>query len=101
MSKDKKVTLQIEGMDCSHCATSISRTIEKRGLKDVNVNFATGEGSFVMPEGVSLENVITDIRKLGYKVTDEAPEAALPPAKGLSSIEKKFLFCLLFTVPLL
>ncbi|HEY6163044.1 MAG TPA: cation-translocating P-type ATPase [Bacteroidia bacterium] len=100
MSKDKKVTLQIEGMDCNHCAVSISRTIEKRGLKDVNVNFATGEGSFVLPGDVRLDSVINDIEKLGYHAHE--PRAGTEtPAKGLSSIEKKFLFALIFTLPLL
>jgi Cu+-exporting ATPase len=100
MGKVKKVTLQIEGMDCSHCAASISKTIEKRGLQDVNVNFATGEGSFLMPENVSLEHVITDIEKLGYKA---AEQEAVPvaPRPGLSTLEKKFLFSLVFTIPLL
>ena len=100
MEKEKKIILHIEGMDCAHCAISISKTIEKRGLKDVNVNFATGEGSFLMPAGADVAPVIDDIQKLGYKVVRENEEKK-KDKRGLAPIEKKFLFCLLFTVPLL
>ena len=101
MSAEKKITLQIEGMDCNHCALSIAKTIEKRGLHEVNVNFATGEGSFMMPETTELAQVVQDIEKLGYKVTGQDKTGSSEKKIGFSTIEKKFLFCLVFTIPLL
>lgn len=91
-----KITLKIEGMDCSSCAVSISRTIEKNNCTNVNVNFATGEASFDLLEQKTLPKVIADISSLGYKVVDREKEHV----HGFSGVEKKFYFTLIFTVPL-
>ena len=95
MPEEKKITLLIEGMDCSHCAVSVTRTIEKRGLKEVNVNFATGEGSFIAPVNCDLELIKKDIAKLGYKVVSDdlhSQKIFSKGKKGLSGIEKKIYF---------
>ena len=69
MSDNKDTTqLQVEGMTCSNCALGISRYLEQRGLKKVNVNFATGEVYFDLNGEKNLESVVQGINKLGYKV---------------------------------
>ena len=67
-----KVELTVEGMDCANCAQTITRTLQKTGLKDVNVNFATGDVTFeeVLPERV--DKAVSDIRGLGYKVVNRS-----------------------------
>jgi Cu+-exporting ATPase len=96
-TNEHTITLKIEGMDCNNCALGIARTIEKRGLKNVNVNFATGEAAFNLDNSNLLKDIISDIHKLGYKVIENAD---LQNEGKFSSVEKKFIFCLIFTLPL-
>ena len=79
---EKRTTINVEGMTCTGCAISITRLLEKKGLKNVNVSFATGEVTFENGE-TRLTDVINRINNLGYKVIDkkESPEVK----------EKKFL----------
>ena len=44
----EKVQWKVEGMDCSNCALTIHKYLEKQGMKDVKVNFANGDVSFDM-----------------------------------------------------
>lgn len=95
--KAKNITLNVEGMTCSNCAVGISRHLKNKGLKEVNTNFATGEVNFKLDSEEKLPVIIREINGLGYKVVDK-PAAEI--AGGLSLVEKRFYFCLLFTVPL-
>jgi len=95
MSELKKITLNVEGMTCANCALGIKKQLEKKGLEDVIVNFSTGEASYVNTPKVNLEEVTASINSLGFKVVDEILEE-----EGLSLIEKKFYFSLIFTIPL-
>ena len=44
----EKIQWKVDGMDCSNCALTIRRYLEKQGMQDVKVNFATGDVSFDM-----------------------------------------------------
>jgi P-type Cu+ transporter len=90
------ILLNIEGMDCANCAIGITKRLESRGLNNVNVNFATGEATFNIADKSALPQVISDIQKLGYKVIDKPQDHN----KTLSTIEKRFYFSLVFTIPL-
>jgi Cu+-exporting ATPase len=92
---DKEVVLQVEGMTCSNCAAGISKALKKKGFSDADANFASGEVSFSIEEGLSLEKAIENINSLGYKVLEEERDE-----KGLSKIEKKFIAAAIFTIPL-
>lgn len=92
---DKEVVLQVEGMTCSNCAAGISKALKKKGFSDADANFASGEVSFSIDEGLSLEKAIENINSLGYKVLEEERDE-----KGLSKIEKKFIAAAIFTIPL-
>ncbi len=89
-------TLRIEGMTCANCAMGIQQVLRKKGLSDAEVSFAAGEVMFTPVSGYSPEEIKSDISKLGYEV----PETNAVEKPGLSPIEKRFLFCLLFTLPL-
>ncbi len=93
----KKVKLQVEGMTCTNCALGVRKHLEKKGFANVNVDFASGEVVFEAPAGFDEEAVRSGINKLGYKVIEVDEEKA---QQGLSSIEKKFYFSLLFSIPL-
>ena len=86
----------VEGMDCVNCATSITRFLERKGLKDVYVNYATGEVRFQAGEqAVDMEALKKGIAKLGYHVAEPEEQPAF------WSLDRKLLVSALFTVPLL
>ncbi|NQX99437.1 MAG: cation-translocating P-type ATPase, partial [Flavobacteriales bacterium] len=95
MSEDQKITLNIEGMTCANCALGIKKQLEKKGLENVTVTFSTGEASYNNTQKLSLEEVKAGIDSLGFKVVDEIVDE-----EGLSPVEKKFYFSLIFTIPL-
>lgn len=92
---DKEVVLQVDGMTCSNCAAGISKALQKKGFSDADANFVSGEVSFSLEEGLSLEKAIENINSLGYKVLEQERDE-----EGLSKIEKKFIAAAVFTIPL-
>ncbi|TMI69957.1 MAG: cadmium-translocating P-type ATPase [Bacteroidetes bacterium] len=97
----EKVQWQVEGMDCSNCALTIRRYLEKEGMKDVKVNFATGDVSFDMNgNAVVPGNLSKGIESLGYKVVNEE-QAEKERKPFLSNHLQRFLFCLPFTLLLM
>jgi Cu+-exporting ATPase len=97
MAENKKVKLQVEGMTCTNCALGVQKHLEKKGFENIHVDFASGEVVFEAPSDFDEEDVKQGITNLGYKVI-EVDE--LKAKQGLSDIEKKFYFSLLFSVPL-
>ncbi len=98
MRNENPITLSIEGMTCANCALGIKKQLEKKGLKDVNVNFATGEATYVNPSKIALAEIKESINNIGYKAVD--PKSETDGHKGIPLIEKKFYFSLIFTIPL-
>src|SRR5687767_12473684 len=93
----RNITLNVEGMTCSNCAKSISRHLESQKVENVDVNFSMAEVSFSLNKIERLEEIITGINKLGFKVIDQHANG---PGKGVTSVEQKFYFSLIFSVPL-
>src|SRR6185369_9720695 len=109
---ENKEVLNVEGMTCTNCALTVRKVLEKEGLKEVNVNFATGEVSFEKTGSENREQAVKDINKLGYRVVSQPAESAHQEnhsghdhahhtTSAYSSIEKKFYWSLLFSVPLI
>ena len=97
-----KTLLNVEGMTCSNCALGVTRMLEKKGLREVSVDFTTGEVMFEEIEVEKLPEVISGIRQLGYSVTD--PDAAASGAYAEAfhkSLEFRFMVSVIFTIPLL
>jgi P-type Cu+ transporter len=95
---EPSVSLQIEGMDCANCALGITRRLTKAGHSDVKVNFATGEASLCLNPASNLDQAIADVESLGYHVVRNVE--GQKNATNWFSTEKKFWFCLIFTLPL-
>jgi copper chaperone CopZ len=68
-SKVKKVKLKIDGMHCSSCAMNIDFDLEDlEGVKEAKTNYAKQESEVEFDEGkVSIEKIINQIEKTGYK----------------------------------
>lgn len=96
--EEKQIVLNVEGMTCSHCAITISKVLENNGAQHPNVNFATGEASFSLKDNNELIKIVDGIRKAGYNIVNQSEHDA--HRHGFSSVEKKFLFTLPFTIVL-
>lgn len=93
---NRLIEWQVEGMDCNNCAASITRFLERKGLKDVFVNFSTKEVRFRLESSnIGLEEIEAGIRKLGYSVIK--PEHA----RDFWTLEVKLLIGIICTAPLL
>ncbi len=95
----EKIAWKVEGMDCSNCALTISRYLTKQGMQEVKVNPIDGDVSF-SGEEIPAAKLISGIEGLGYTVVTGTSK---PAAKKsfLINHKQRFLFCLIFTLPLL
>jgi Cu+-exporting ATPase len=58
----------VEGMSCTNCATGVRKRLEKQGMANVDVNFATGEVRFENIIGKPVLELKESIEELGYSV---------------------------------
>src|SRR6187551_1615392 len=65
------VQWKVDGMDCTNCALTIRMYLEKQGVKNVKVNFGTGDVAFDLNDTSKEEQLAKGIADLGYKVKDE------------------------------
>lgn len=77
---------------------SIHKLLEKKGLHNVLVSFASEEVKFSTPDQSILPQIIKDIEGLGFKVVDEENAQ---PTPFYDKVENKFIFSAIFTAPLL
>ena len=69
MSKKKQQEfLKIEGMSCANCALGIKKYLEKNGVQNVNVSFASSEASFTKTQQHTFDNVKALVQAMGYGV---------------------------------
>ncbi len=74
MTGPERVRIEIRGMSCANCAATITERLDSLdGVEDVNVNFATDEGTVAYdPDTVSLEAVYDAIAAAGYDPVAES-----------------------------
>ena len=61
------VRLEVNGMTCVNCAQSVSRSLEKDGAENVEVNFVTKEAAFNVTDPSRIPDMIAHIEALGYR----------------------------------
>ncbi|MDM1293222.1 cadmium-translocating P-type ATPase [Sphingobacterium sp. N143] len=88
--------LNVTGMHCTNCAISIHKYLENSGAKEIYVDFSSDEVKFSDIPSDRIPQVVKGIESLGYKVITDSSNKS----NFWNSIELKFFFCLLFTVPL-
>ncbi|MBV6653275.1 MAG: cadmium-translocating P-type ATPase, partial [Mameliella sp.] len=92
------VELKVEGMTCNNCAASLNKFLERKGLKEVYVNFQTKEVRYrETAEGIDREKVRQGIHKLGFSVVDEESGASA----SWWTLERKLMVSATFALPLL
>lgn len=93
------ISCKVKGMNCSSCALTISKYLEKKGMEEVAISVATEELRFNLPEGADAEEVIDGINNLGYEVV--LPNQGNKGSAFYNTLSFKFVFCMVFTAPLL
>ena len=65
----EKVTLQVQGMTCAHCEKAVKNALTDLGVKSVKASAKKQSVDIVFsPEIVTLEEIKTEIKELGYYV---------------------------------
>jgi Cu+-exporting ATPase len=95
---EQLIELNVTGMHCNNCALSIHKLLEKKGLHNILVDFASEEVKFSNNDTANLPGIIKDIEGLGFKVVDD-PATQITPF--YEKVENKFIFCAVLTAPLL
>ncbi|MBT5891141.1 MAG: cation-translocating P-type ATPase [Chromatiales bacterium] len=89
--------IKIVGMDCGSCAMTIENSmLHLDGVQEVSVSFTTE--SMEVTGNISIDEIASRLKDLGYRIADEADAAAmvLPQATGF----KGFLYFLWKQPPL-
>jgi Cu+-exporting ATPase len=94
------VQWKVDGMDCANCALTIHKYLEKQGLHNVKVNYATGEVLFDMNGTSTKDSLAKGIHALGYTVSSEMTAPTNSKQKFFKTHLQRFLFCLPFTLVL-
>ncbi|MEO7394496.1 MAG: cation-translocating P-type ATPase, partial [Chitinophagaceae bacterium] len=102
----ENIQWKVEGMDCNTCALNIHKYLQKQGMKNVKVNFATGDVLFDATENFATEKISTGISGLGYTVMNEKTVNNIEHQTSnikpiLSTHLQRFWFCLPFTALLM
>jgi len=95
------VNWKVEGMSCSNCALTIGNYLKKEGLQNVKVNLIGGDVSFDADGKNSQPNIIKGIESLGYQVHTGNKDITAKDKRFLKNHFQRFLFCLVFTLPLM
>ncbi|MDP3029718.1 MAG: heavy metal-associated domain-containing protein [Deltaproteobacteria bacterium] len=62
-------TIKIKGMSCNHCVTTVTKALDNiKGIKNVKVDLAKGEATFIEEKPVDMELIKQQIKKAGYGV---------------------------------
>ncbi|RYG42032.1 MAG: cation-translocating P-type ATPase, partial [Chitinophagaceae bacterium] len=103
----EKIDWKVDGMTCSNCALTISKYLQKEGMKDVKVNPIDGRVSFENPDKETAK-LRSGISNLGYSVLSASDNGHGHNhdhenfrTKFFGNNKKRFLFCLPFTLVLM
>lgn len=93
-----KKVIKIEGMDCASCAVNIEKVLKKTpGIKDASVNYALGQAQVVVSDNaVDLDKAIAEAGH--YSIVHENDSEIKKDTKTQKAW-RKFVYALLFTVP--
>lgn len=107
-SKEKEITIPIQGMTCAACAIRIEKVVSKLdGVSVASVNFATEKlVTKYNPEKVRISEIKQAIAKAGYKPLEIESKAAIDEdkirkQKDIKTLWTKFIVSVVFCIPLL
>ena len=100
----KRISLQVNGLHCVNCATSLEKHLLRLGAHAPLVDYASGQTTFGLTDSGALSEIITGLEKLGYSVVDNAGDnrSRLPSSiLGLSPTYLKAVIAATLTTPML
>ncbi|MFT3704010.1 MAG: cation-translocating P-type ATPase [Agriterribacter sp.] len=100
----ENIRWKVDGMDCTNCALTVRRFLEKQGADQIKVNFVDGDVAFHINGNAKTtsEKIQKGIEDLGYKVVGNLDAVTTnTPAKTINIHLKYVLWCLPFTLVLL
>lgn len=98
----ENIRWKVDGMDCSNCALTVTRFLQKQGANEIKVNFVDGDVAFHINGNATVESLRKGIEGLGYKVAGDLDAVrAAAPGKTINIHLKYVLWCLPFTIVLL
>lgn len=104
MAKEK-CTLNISGMHCASCATSIENSLKKvPGVENANVNFASEKATITYDcDKVSEAKLIQAVKKVGYKAIKQGASHIHEGVKNkeLKTLKIKLIVALILSIPIL
>ncbi|MEM0363476.1 MAG: cation transporter, partial [Sulfolobaceae archaeon] len=89
---DKEEELKIVGMHCSTCVLTVSKSLKSvNGVKEVDVNLATGSAKVILSGNVRLKDLVRAVRKAGYDVVIQSFTVKINAnPEEIPKIEKRF-----------
>lgn len=99
-AEKKELHWKVEGMSCATCVHTVSDYLKKEGLENIKVSLLDGDVSFETINGFDKDRVKKGIENLGYGVKTGDAEPAKKEKRFLPTYLQKFIFCLVFTLPL-
>lgn len=89
-------------MDCTNCALTVRRYLEKEGASAIKVNFVDGDVAFTTNGKSTPAQIQKGVEGLGYKIVGNVSDNDPIPSKTSMNIHLKYtLLCLPFTIVLL
>jgi P-type Cu+ transporter len=90
----------VGNMNCNSCAAQVTKYLQKKNLKEVQVNFATGDTYFLNEANLPIEEISNGLSAIGYPVKKE-DEAVGGEEHDHSEAKKLFFYSLPFTLLLM
>lgn len=69
---NKEEEIKIIGMHCATCVLTVSKSLKSvNGVKEAEVNLATGTAKIILSDNVRLKELVKAVRKAGYDVATQ------------------------------
>ena len=91
---------KVEGMTCSNCSLTVSKFLEKKGKQNVKVNLLSGDVVFDTDVN-DQPQLKKGVEALGFSVNPIQGKSAVKKKKFFHNQFQRFLFCAVFTLPLM
>jgi P-type Cu+ transporter len=96
------INWKVEGMTCANCGLTISKYLEKEGLKNVKANPVSGEVLFDVVGENGFDKIEKGIESLGYHVAEKNGVSSKPAGKEpMNKFLRYVLICAPFTLVLM
>ncbi len=101
--KDERIVLQVDGMDCASCATTIEKRLSQMpGISSAIVNFATRTATVEYdPAKTGPSEIVKRIESAGYAARERTGELERVGRRRIARAWYLFALGLLLTIPIL